>query len=265
MGIPFRKAAAIPRGHPPPAAKMDPSLLAPSLITGFQVALCTLTLTALLELFSTKTVASLLKTTPGLYRACVRANLVNNLAIGPPTYALATEFFVYKSDPGYSYSLLRSALATVGLVVTHALGYHYAHSQMHRPQMYWAHKFHHAFAKHVTPSSANAVSVVEYAYAYMLPFVVGCAVCAPDERALLTAVAVISVNNLLIHTPALEETSKMLPWWAVSTADHMTHHRVQVKHFSAPTISVDRILERTMSLTKGKSSVVKPAAATAAG
>jgi hypothetical protein len=38
-----------------------------------------------------------------------------------------------------------------------------------------------------------------------------------------------------------------------------------VKHFSAPTISVDRILERTMSLTKGKSSVVKPAAATAAG
>lgn len=40
---------------------------------------------------------------------------------------------------------------------------------------------------------------------------------------------------------------------------------LQVKHFSAPTISVDRILERTMSLTKGKSSVVKPAAVAAAG
>jgi len=38
-----------------------------------------------------------------------------------------------------------------------------------------------------------------------------------------------------------------------------------VKHFSAPTISVDRILERTMSLTKGKSNVINPAAATAAG
>jgi hypothetical protein len=34
--------------------------------------------------------------------------------------------------------------------------------------------------------------------------VVGCAVCAPDERALLAAVAVVSVNNLLIHTPRLE-------------------------------------------------------------
>lgn len=96
----------------------------------------------------------------------------------------------------------------------------------------------------------------------------------------------------------------MLPWWAVSTEDHMMHHRVQasdeptrcvsffpstihpsvvgvvilpedtslnppknqqVKHFSAPTISVDRIIERTMSLTKGKSNVINPAAATAAG
>ena len=139
-----------------------------------------------------------------------RANLVNNLAIGPITYALATEFFVHKSDPGGGYSLIRSLTSALGLVVTHALGYHYAHSQMHRPQMYWAHKFHHAFAKHVTPSSANAVSVVEYAYAYMLPFVVGCAVCAPDERALLTAVAVISVNNLLIHTPALEVFDEQL-------------------------------------------------------
>ena len=72
------------------------------------------------------------------------------------------------------------------------------------------HRFHHAFAKHVTPSSANAVSVVEYVYAYMLPFVVGCALCAPDERALLVAVAVVSVNNLLIHTPRLEVTIKSI-------------------------------------------------------
>lgn len=203
----FRKAAADPAATPA-ATKMEsfhPSSTR-SLITGFQVALCTLTLTVFLELCSKRTVASLLKTTnegPALYRACIGANLVNNLAIGPPTYMLATEFFVYKSDLG-GYSLIRSLTAALGLVLTHALGYHYAHSQMHRPSLYWAHKFHHAFAKHVTPSSANAVSVVEYAYAYMLPFVVGCAVCAPDERALLMAVAVISVNNLLIHTPALE-------------------------------------------------------------
>lgn len=209
-GRPRPPPAATPKHNHPPGrnTKMESFKITSSMYTGFQVALCTLTLTVILELCSKRTVASLLKTTkegPALYRACIGANLVNNLAIGPPTYMLATEFFVYKSDPGYS--LVRSLTAALGLVLTHALGYHYAHSQMHRPSLYWAHKFHHAFAKHVTPSSANAVSVVEYAYAYMLPFVVGCAVCAPDERALLMAVAIISVNNLLIHTPALEVPS----------------------------------------------------------
>ena len=128
------------RPRPPPAAtpsKMDPSSFHPygaGLTRGFQVALCTLTLTGFLELFcASNTVASLLKTTegPSLYRACLRANLVNNLAIGPITYALATEFFVYKSDPAVGYSLVRSLTSALGLVVTHALGYHYAHSQMH--------------------------------------------------------------------------------------------------------------------------------------
>ena len=39
----------------------------------------------------------------------------------------------------------------------------------------------------------------------------------------------------------------------------------QVKHFSAPTISVDRILERTMSLTLMKGTKPEPGPATAAG
>ena len=177
--------------------------MSPELITGFQVATLTLTLTFLLEIVCSIPEVTSLRTNPKgkrLYRACITANLVNNLLIGPPTYALATNFFV--SHRGYSAA--RSTASALGLIVAHALGYHYAHRQMHEPSMYWAHKFHHAFAKHVTPSSANAVSVVEYVYAYMLPFVAGCAVCAPDERALLAAVAVVSVNNLLIHTPRLE-------------------------------------------------------------
>ena len=188
--------------------QMDIQTMSPELITGFQVATLTLTLTFLLELSCSIPEVFQLRSDPKgkrLYRACITANLVNNLLIGPPTYALATNYFVSRSGvPGEEYSAARSIASALGLIVAHALGYHYAHRQMHEPSMYWAHKFHHAFAKHVTPSSANAVSVVEYVYAYMLPFVVGCAVCAPDERALLAAVAVVSVNNLLIHTPRLE-------------------------------------------------------------
>ena len=46
---------------------------------------------------------------------------------------------------------------------------------MHTRAMYWAHRFHHRFNSHVSPTTANAVSIAEYAVAYMLPFIAGCA------------------------------------------------------------------------------------------
>ena len=72
------------------------------------------------------------------------------------------------------------------------------------------------------------------------------------------------MKNCLIFFPHTQDTTHLLS--AKNPEDtYLNPPNRQVKHFSAPTISVDRILERTMSLTKGKSSVVKPAAATAAG
>jgi sterol desaturase/sphingolipid hydroxylase (fatty acid hydroxylase superfamily) len=96
---------------------------------------------------------------------------------------------------------------------------------MHLKALYNAHRFHHRFNTHVAPSTANAVSFSEYALAYMLPFIVGCLVLRPDGVALFAAVSVISLNNLLIHTPALEAASRWLPALFVSTADHLDHHR----------------------------------------
>jgi hypothetical protein len=114
--------------------------MSPELITGFQVATLTLTLTFLLELSCSIPEVFQLRSDPKgkrLYRACITANLVNNLLIGPPTYALATNFFVSRSE---EYSAVRSIASALGLIVAHALGYHYAHRQMHEPSMYWAHK-----------------------------------------------------------------------------------------------------------------------------
>ena len=122
---------------------MDIQTMSPELITGFQVATLTLTLTCLLEIFCSIPVVTSLRSDPKgkrLYRACITANLVNNLLIGPPTYALATNYFVSRSGPGEEYSAVRSTIAALGLIVAHALGYHYAHRQMHEPSMYWAHK-----------------------------------------------------------------------------------------------------------------------------
>ena len=118
--------------------------MSPELITGFQVATLTLTLTFLLETLTSIPEVFQLRSDPKgkrLYRACITANLVNNLLIGPPTYALATNYFVSRSvAAGEEYSAARSIASALGLIVAHALGYHYAHRQMHEPSMYWAHK-----------------------------------------------------------------------------------------------------------------------------
>ena len=204
---------------------------------GCRMAAETIALTLLLELLSHATVRGLCKKDRKLYFQGLWANVQNNAVLGPIVYAVATQFFVSgPREPSSSWPLM------FGVIFVHAIGYYMAHRAMHTRTLYWAHRFHHRFNTHVPPSSANAVSLVEYGLAYMLPFVVACSVLRPDPPALRRAVAVVSVCNLLIHTPPLEPLSQRLPWWLVSTEDHIDHHRKLTKNFGAPTVSVDRIL-----------------------
>lgn len=114
---------------------------------------------------------------------------------------------------------------------------------MHTRRMYWAHRFHHRFNSVVVPVTANAVSLAEYAIAYMLPFIAGSAILRPDRPSMFVAVGIISLNNLLIHTPGLCDLSaKYVPWLGVSTADHLEHHKRLTSYYAAPTISIDRLL-----------------------
>ena len=85
--------------------------------------------------------------------------------------------------------------------------------------------------------------LVEYAIAYMLPFIVGSFILRPDRCSIFIAIGIISLANLLIHTPGLTGLSqRLVPWWGVSTADHIEHHRRLTMHYGAPTISIDRLL-----------------------
>jgi len=60
---------------------------------------------------------------------------------------------------------------------------------------------------------------------------------------MFVAVGIISCNNLLIHTPWIADLSaRLVPWWGVSTADHLEHHKRLTTHYAAPTISIDRLL-----------------------
>ena len=240
---------------------------------GWVITIGTVTLTAVLELASISHVRQICGSDAGrsLYLQGVAMNIVNNVILGPLAYQLVNELFMsehcgsaYQVEervflllplsflcsllvPLWHACLFPSTHQVTGMVLCillgQALGYYLAHRSMHTPCMYWTHRFHHKFNKHVVPVTANAVSLAEYAVAYMMPFIVGSAVLGPDRVSMFIAVCIISLNNLLIHTPALADLSaNLLPWVFVSTADHIEHHRRLTCHYAAPTISIDRLL-----------------------
>jgi sterol desaturase/sphingolipid hydroxylase (fatty acid hydroxylase superfamily) len=207
---------------------------------GMVMALLTIALTVVLELFSLGPVCKLCKSKGGkqLYAWGVLFNILNNCILGPPTYEFVCNNWM--SQPLSAVGRVAMVCAIIG---GHSIGYYCAHRWMHTRSMYWAHRFHHRFNVVVVPVSANAVSLAEYAIAYMLPFVTGSALLRPDRFSLFFAVGVISLNSLLIHTPSLADASaRAVPWLFVSTADHLEHHRRLTKHYAAPTVSVDRVL-----------------------
>ena len=201
----------------------------------------TVILTILLELCSLDAVSRIVSAKQGaqLYAKGVAMNVVNNCLLGPLAYELVSTCFMAPPLSGWG----RVGMVTA-ILVGHAIGYYLAHRWMHTKQMYWAHRFHHRFNMHVAPVTANAVSLAEYAVAYMAPFILGSALLQPDRLSLFVAVGIISLNNLLIHTPRLADLSaRLVPWLFVSTEMHLEHHRKLTTHWAAPTISIDRLIE----------------------
>jgi len=203
--------------------------------------LATFALTAMLELLSLDAVHNICTKKPGTryYVQGVMMNIFNNGILGPIAYDIVTSNG-WISAP---FSTKGRAAMVGGILLGHAIGYYLAHRWMHTRRMYWAHRFHHKFNVFVCPTTANAVSLAEYAIAYMLPFIVGAYLLRPDRLSMFIGVGIISLNNLLIHTPSIGELSaRVVPWWGVSTADHLEHHKRLTTHWAAPTISIDRLL-----------------------
>jgi len=203
-----------------------------------------------------------------LYKAAVVANLVNHFVLGIPVYAVAVTFFCRRDDAddgGDAFrTLLSSAVRVAWIVLTHAVAYYSVHRAMHTvPGMYRYHKFHHQFnnPRCIPVMAANAVSVVEYLLAYAFPFALAAMLFHPTEREIKIAVYVVSVSNLLIHTPALERaaaagtattstTSRRFffgPWF-VTASSHGQHHRQLAVNYAAPIVNIDWFLSRFSDL-----------------
>jgi len=149
-------------------------------------------------------------------------------------------------------------LAVMTILAVHSVLFYSAHRLFHSsPSWYKHHRFHHRFNKYVSPVAANAVSSVEYIFAYILPFAVSMTVVRPDALSIRFGVGIVSLANVLIHTPKLEKFSNLLPAWVVTAEDHMEHHRKLTTKYAAPTLNVDYLVQLLQGSTTTTSAVTK--------
>ena len=82
----------------------------------------------------------------------------------------------------------------------------------------------------------------EFIFAYMLPFVVGCALIKPTSHSLSVATLIVSGFNICIHSVSLSKYK----WfkWFVTPSEHLHHHETKSSIYSAPTISWGKIFKK---------------------
>mmetsp|Transcript_22867 Transcript_22867/g.49469 ORF Transcript_22867/g.49469 Transcript_22867/m.49469 type:complete len:231 (+) Transcript_22867:27-719(+) len=173
-----------------------------------------------------------------LHAAGIRATTINHLLLGPITYDLTIRYCCTKQN----LNLWQQACSVMIFLLVENFLYYCAHYLMHTRHLYFMHRFHHKFNAIVLPSSASAVSTLEFIIAYMSPFLVAAWGASCDKHSAMAAVIIVMIFNLIIHTPVLEESFARYPWLFVSPGDHLAHHRQLTCHYSAPIFHFDRII-----------------------
>ena len=205
-------------------------------------------MTVLLEIWSIDTVRELWKQPGGkeLYREAWVASIVNPFVCGLPVYILAAVVFCVEDRDGIEETWLRSLGSILCILFFHSWQYYSIHKAFHEhPRLYQRfHRFHHKFHTYTPPSAANAVTMGEYVLAYIIPFLLPLVVVETSVRSLQMATAILSVCNLLVHTPPIEDCVPFrAPSWWVSTSNHQDHHRKYIKsHYSSPTFNIETLL-----------------------
>lgn len=216
-----------------------------SIKEGLFITLSTLGLTILLEIFSISHVINLFRRGgKELYLKSIYYNLFNNLFLGTLSYAIFSFQFAVSIEKSFLYLTFEF----LSLLLIQSLGYYFAHRLMHTNRFYYIHKFHHQYSDIIIPIAANSVTIYEYIFAYLTPFIIGIILIRPSKYSLKYAIYCVSVGNLFIHTPMFVEKPlkyflSILPSYFVKPIDHFDHHRKVNKKFAAPILNIDRILE----------------------
>ena len=174
------------------------------------------------------------KQTPELYIQSIFANLTNMILIGPITYSVIEYCFIDKT------TYYVQPLNLVFILFFHNCGYYVTHYYMHKPVLSSIHNFHHKFDKYLLPSIGNAVSPQEFLLAYMSPFIISAIYLRPNQTTFITSISIISILNMAIHCKELE----LIQWpiFLVSPLQHIKHHKVRNKHYAAPLLNLDYLI-----------------------
>ena len=180
--------------------------------------------------------------------------LFNLLCLGPFVYARV------QSRVSLPKTLCKTVRDVVALVLVHSGVYTLAHRCMHRiAAVRPIHKAHHVYKEVVVPSVANAVSASEFLFAYMMPFVLGVYAIRPSQDSLVAATVVVSLANLVVHSPHLK--SVQLHPILVSPSAHLAHHMERSKFYSAPTFNIEyictQIVKRLSHIGRGVSNLCR--------
>ncbi len=204
---------------------------------GIELGLATLSTGILMDNTISKTSLKQLKDNSNdLYNQGMK-KVFNNLLVVGPIYYLVIDNFVISDH----YSNV-NIIETFNIVLIHSFGYYCSHRLMHRSDLFRKyHNFHHKFNETLIPSISNAVSLPEFTFAYMTPFIIGALIVDPNINSYNLGILIVSFMNLIIHTQELSNIKYSN--FFVSPKTHLNHHQGKnIKStYSAPTFNLEYI------------------------
>jgi hypothetical protein len=224
-------------------------------VGGFELSMITVILTIIFELISLDTVRNLCSKQlngTNLYITSIIRNIINHFVLGVPVYVVAAMLFCETptTTPGDTTKYLNGMVIfrqVLFILILQSLQYYHIHKKFHESTTLYSmfHRFHHRFNTYVPPSAANAVTCGEYMLAYVLPFGIAALLIGPYIISLQIAIMLTSTMNIIVHTPRIEGWSENhIPYFWVSTSDHLNHHRKLHKHYASPTFNIDNVIAR---------------------
>ena len=179
-----------------------------------------------------------------LYIKGIVSSLVNLLIVSPINYLIITII----SKPTILFCSGLQILNLFMILVTHNILYFIFHFMVHKISfLRFIHEFHHKFKRNL-PSIANSVSIYEFQFMYVTPFLVGFYLFQPNLYTFNVSIFIISFLNIIIHCNELSNLkwSKLL----VSPNDHKDHHLKFSTSYAAPLLNFDNILSTYIKIQR---------------